>query len=981
MVRHTPDERSVPERPTVDLLEWVGRSDDEARLRDAFRQLAEGVAALHANGTIHRALEPTHVRVTPEGRVLVLEFGLVADSADPSCPGDARYRAPEQDTPLPLTPAADWYSVGALLDEALAARPGRVAHVERALEARQGAAGLWHDLLDLRDALLAEDPAQRPTGHAVCAWLGAGPPRAVPTPGEDPFTGYGVQLAALDAAYVDARDHVVVRIVDGPSRGDRSALVHRFLRERTAREAALITLTGRCFEGRGYDGRGHDGANGGFTGVDGLGDALARLLRDQPADVQDALLPRDAGALVRLFPALARVERLVARGGADVPDPAEQRRRAFTALRTLLARVAARWPLVWFVDDVQWSAPDMAALVAEVLRPPDAPALLLLLTCRRADLSCSPLLARLLEIAREEQDPLDIAFVHVDTLSGGEAGPEAAGSETPGSEHGTEGAPHPRAVSEGGDSSPAGDAAEAAAWCLRAGEAAVAGLAFDRGVRHYRDALAHGAQGCEVHLRLAGALAAAGRGAEAARVQLTAAKLARQEDGPSLRAAAALDLIVQGHVDEGRIVLADALARVGSPLPRSPWRALASLLWRRVWLRVRGRRFRRRALAEIAPVRLARIDTVWSAAAGLAGVDPLRAAAFHAEGLLLALRAGDPLRVARSVSMELLHSAGGGSRNRARTAALARESEALVRDTEDPRAAARSLLHRGAAAFLGGQFGEARTLLDRADDALRTRCTGTLWERDQLDRVYVPLLAWVGDLSTLRHLAHGLPTDTDGRAAAPAALDTRLRTLHLLRLCDDAPEGLTAELDALLAAVPGTTFRLPHVAHLVAAAEVDLYQGRPADAWSRVASTWPRVAGTLLPRVQVTRVEGAWLRGRCGLALACSLPPGDPRRAALLDGADREIRSLLQESVPWAKALAGLLEASRARVDGRPDAQKRLTRAAERLDAAHMRLHAMAARLVAAAWGEHTDILPRTWMEEQGVRDPDRLARLYVPGG
>jgi serine/threonine protein kinase len=162
------------------------------RLRHALPGLAEGVRALHRAGHLHRDLKPSNVRVRPDGRVTVLDFGVITELAGRAIGADdivgtPAYMAPEQSLAgTEPSEAQDWYSVGVVLFEALTGCRPFSGPAEAVLAAKRSedalrpsslCAGIPGDLDELCRDLLARDPAAHPgETHRGRRWRPGGLP-------------------------------------------------------------------------------------------------------------------------------------------------------------------------------------------------------------------------------------------------------------------------------------------------------------------------------------------------------------------------------------------------------------------------------------------------------------------------------------------------------------------------------------------------------------------------------------------------------------------------------------------------------------------------------------------------------------------------------------------------------------------------------------------------------------------------------------
>lgn len=444
----------------VDARQRMRDLCDEVTVREVFAQMTRGIAALHQSGRLHRDLKPANVMVTRDGRVQVLDFGLVAETHEVetlkipaaelratknrddaidetrafraesshtdagSIVGTAAYMAPEQAAAASdLKPPCDWYAVGVMLFEVLTgARPfsGKMLEVlsrkqkENAPEPASLVDGIPEDLNRLCVALLQRDSAKRPTAREILKTLTGIDEDPTSTQATDqhlPFVGREDLLQALVGIGEQIRSGrpAVVRL-HGRSGAGKSLLAQRFLESRDGTRD--LVLTGRCYEQESVP----------YKALDGVMDSLARaLLRMTPND-RLRCLPNNAAELARVFAVLQRIPELAEAVSRLAPSEAgELRRRAVRGLRELLHRLGERYYLTIAIDDFQWGDTDSPAILLELLRGKAPPRMLLLVTYRDEYESKSDCLREWLAAERTLHDTTDVVDVPVGPLSSHES--------------------------------------------------------------------------------------------------------------------------------------------------------------------------------------------------------------------------------------------------------------------------------------------------------------------------------------------------------------------------------------------------------------------------------------------------------------------------------------------------------------------------------------------------------------------------------
>ena len=532
----------------------------------------------------------------------------------------------------------------------------------------------------------------------------------------------------------------------------------------------------------------------------------------------------------------------------------------------------------------------------------------------------------------------------------------------------------------------AGVADRAAFWAVQAGAQAAAHLAFDQAAHLYRSALELDRTAIDERnalVRLAEALANAGRGNESARVFEEAAALvpepAELATAVGLRCRAAEQYLVSGYIDEGVRVLRPLLAGIGIAYPVSSGRALLATLGQLPLLALRYWRHEAGAGGRLdEPFGLAN-DACHTAAKGLVVVDPGRGAYFAVRSLNAALQSGDPFRIGRALCVvgAAVVPLGGPPAQWARR--MLRWASRIATESGDPYLLGMVAISQAQEHFVDGRWEQMLAECNRGTEILLANCNGVRWECDVGSMGALRALEELGRIPELQHRAGSLLEQALQLGDVYAEVTFRLYDAFW-KIAQGDVEGARQGAEAAIALWGRESFQLQHLYELRIHACCDLYEGDAASAWKRIESNWdPLVASNVL-RHPLLASDAYQLRAQAALALAPSA-----HRDEMLTIARKSARKLSSLHRADALAASQRIEAAIAYVSGQRSVASTLLGESQRgYEHAQMPLHAAYVRrrrgeLLAAAGLDARDAADAV-MSERGIKEPERWLAVQAPG-
>jgi eukaryotic-like serine/threonine-protein kinase len=511
-------------------------------------------------------------------------------------------------------------------------------------------------------------------------------------------------------------------------------------------------------------------------------------------------------------------------------------------------------------------------------------------------------------------------------------------------------------------------------------------LAFDRAAGLYRQALALWPQGssqeCSLRSRLGTALANAGRGEQAAIEFAAAADGTVSDERLELQRKSAYQYCISGHVEKGKSAISELLDSVGLAMPNSTVATIGSLLWHRTRLYWRGLGVTLRPESSVPKKLLQQVDLAWSAAAGMSMFELISGCRLSTVTLRLALAAGEPRRLVRSLCWEAVQRINAGGPEIATGVRMIAMAERIAADLDDPYASTMIPFAQGIGEFMQGNWSRSIQVLDDASTQFAKTCLNVHWELGTARLFVLYSMYWNGDLSEYQRRANALHAAALSCGDFYAELSLGTFDLPFSRLVSDQPAEASQLINTYMDRLQLGRYSLQDMYALMQKTNLNIYSDRPEQAWSLIQKGWKDLQQSMLMLGEHIRMACWELRART--AIACvdyGVVGGQMRKEAL-----RAIGKIEKERLQRFSPLPFLYRAGLAAADRDLDSAVLLLR--QGIQQAEQ--HSLGIYLQPARWqlgqllqgdeGDHLVASAEAEMQSEGVVNPARFASMLVPG-
>ena len=535
----------------------------------------------------------------------------------------------------------------------------------------------------------------------------------------------------------------------------------------------------------------------------------------------------------------------------------------------------------------------------------------------------------------------------------------------------------------------AGNRVKAGRYHELAADRAAAALAFDRAAGHYRSCLKlldlTAEQESALRGKLGDALVNSGRGVDAAREFETAALHALGKTKIELERRAAFHYAGSGYIQEGNAIFERVLERVGLRFPRSKRAVQLSIVSSSLRLRLRGGRFRERHPDEVLDLLRDQFDAAWSVALPLALTDTAQAIDFGLQALLLAMRAGDPVRFvygleyAYAISLQ-------GKEGRRRAAALIDIGREIVAKQNDPNLRGVMDLVQGAIAYTQARWRDCERFLEEAEDIFANQVRGGYSHLAQVRSLHLYALWSTGDFDQIARRCGPFIQEAEQLGDLFSSVNFRSFGLPLSYFVADRPDLARESVAAGLSQWRPQGYQLIHGMAAIIISWAGFYERRAAYNFDFVEEQWVLVKANDLDRFETMRATVIDFRLRTALAAAnwTGNTPALRKRAQSI--AQECSRMLDRQTNPWGRASARVAQAALLESDGNLSAAtQNLISAASIFDNSDMMGFAWSARRRAGQlMGNKAgcDLIESAdrWFHSQSILKPERFAAMHVGG-